>query len=179
VTDPKAELQAARRAIALVFALHGATAGSFFTRVPWIRDHLGLSPGALGLALVFPAIGACSMMPLTSRIRHRLGGRAAVGLLLTLFLGTLATPALAPNLPALCGALFLCGATAGMSDVVMNANGVQVEEHLGRSIMSSLHGTWSVGALVASGIGALACTPASTPGRTSAPCPSFSCWPVC
>jgi MFS family permease len=154
--DQETGIGPARRAIAVVFALHGASAGSFFTRVPWIRDHAGLSPGALGFALVFPAIGACATMPLTSRIRHRLGGRAAVGLLLPLFLASLAVPALAPNLPTLCAALLICGAAAGMADVVMNANGVQVEERLGHSIMSSLHGMWSVGGLLASGVGVLA-----------------------
>lgn len=38
----------------------------------------------------------------------------------------------------------------------MNAQGVEVEERLGRSIMSGLHGMWSVGGLVASGFGVLA-----------------------
>jgi MFS family permease len=156
VRDQAYDIRSARRAVAVVFALHGAAAGSFFTRVPWIRDHAGLSPGALGLALVFPALGACTTMPLTSRIRHRLGGRAALALLLALFAGCLALPALAPNLPTLCVAMLFFGATAGMADVVMNANGVQVEERVGRSIMSGLHGLWSVGGLVASGAGALA-----------------------
>jgi MFS family permease len=156
MNDREIGIQQARRAVAVVFALHGAAAGSFFTRIPWIRDHAGLSPGALGLALVFPALGACATMPLTSRIRHRLGGRAAVTLLLTLFVAVLGLPALAPNLPLICAALLVGGATAGMADVLMNASGVQVEERLGRSIMSSLHGAWSVGALVASGVGALA-----------------------
>jgi MFS family permease len=156
MNDREIGIRQARRAVAVVFALHGAAAGSFFTRVPWIRDHAGLSPGTLGLALVFPALGACATMPLTSRIRHRLGGRAAVTLLLTLFVAVLGLPALAPNLPLICAALLVGGATAGMSDVLMNASGVQVEERLGRSIMSSLHGAWSVGALVASGVGALA-----------------------
>ncbi|MCW2983146.1 MAG: integral rane transport protein, partial [Conexibacter sp.] len=44
--------------IALVFAVHGAANGSFATRIPWIRDRLGLSAGALGLALLVPAAGA-------------------------------------------------------------------------------------------------------------------------
>jgi hypothetical protein len=43
-----------------------------------------------------------------------------------------------------------------MADVAMNALGVEVENRLGRSIMSGLHGLWSVGALVGSAAGTLA-----------------------
>jgi predicted MFS family arabinose efflux permease len=150
------DVRSARRAITLVFALHGGLAGSFFTRIPWISDHLGLSPARLGIALVFPAVGGCATMPLAGRILHRLGERAAVRTLLMAMCACVALPALAPSLPALCAALFLFGAAAAMTDVVMNANGVHVQERLGRSIMSGLHGMWSVGTLVASAAGALA-----------------------
>ncbi|HVQ94263.1 MAG TPA: MFS transporter [Mycobacteriales bacterium] len=149
-------IRSARRAVAIVFALHGASAGTFFTRIPWMRDHLGLSPGALGIAMMFPAAGACATMPLVSRIRHRFGDRGTVRMLLVFTSVGLALPAFAPNLPVFCVALLLAGVAAGTTDVAMNANAVAVEEQVGRSIMSGLHGTWSVGSLGASGIGALA-----------------------
>ncbi|MFE2105558.1 MFS transporter [Kitasatospora sp. NPDC059463] len=146
----------ARIAIALVFAVHGAAGGTFVSRIPWIKDHLGLSPGQLGLALVMPAIGSSLAMPLAGRVVHRYGGRASVAGLLSLCCLALALPAFAPSLPVLCLFLLVCGATAGMSDVAMNAQGVEIEQRLGRSIMSSLHGMWSAGGLVAAGIGILA-----------------------
>lgn len=43
-----------------------------------------------------------------------------------------------------------------MSDVAMNALGVETENRMGRSIMSSLHGMWSVGALIGSAAGTVA-----------------------
>ncbi|WP_033817902.1 MFS transporter [Kitasatospora sp. MBT63] len=150
------DVRRARASIALVFAVHGAVTGTFVTRIPWIQDHLDLSPGRLGLALVLPAVGASLAMPLAGRVVHRYGARAAVRGLLTLWCLSLAVPALSPDLPALCLALFLYGATAGMADVAMNAQGVEVEERLGRSIMSGLHGMWSLGGLVASAFGVLA-----------------------
>ncbi|MFC1433574.1 MFS transporter [Streptacidiphilus sp. N1-3] len=146
----------ARRAVAAVFTVHGAVTGTFATRIPWIKDHLHLSSGQLGLALVAPAVGASLAMPLAGRIVHALGQRAAVRLLLTLWCASLALPALAPDLPVFALSLFLYGACAGMADVAMNAQGVEVEQRYGRSIMSGLHGMWSVGGLLASGIGVLA-----------------------
>lgn len=146
----------ARRAVALVFAVHGAVTGNFATRIPWIRDHLSLEAGELGIALAFPAIGAALAMPLAGRVAHRLGSRAALRLLLALWCASLALPALSPALPVLCTALLAYGAASGLADVAMNALGVETEERIGRPIMSGLHGMWSAGALAGSAVGTLA-----------------------
>ncbi|MFI6558511.1 MFS transporter [Streptomyces griseus] len=150
------QVKQARIAVAAVFTVHGAVTGSFATRVPWIQDHAGVSAGQLGLALAFPAIGASIAMPLAGRISHRFGARTALRGLLTLWTLALILPALAPSLVTLCAALFVYGATAGMSDVAMNALGVEVENRLDKSIMSGLHGMWSVGALIGSAAGTVA-----------------------
>ncbi|MCI4040755.1 MFS transporter [Streptomyces sp. TRM75563] len=150
------QVKRARIAVAAVFTVHGAVTGSFATRVPWIQDHAGVSAGQLGLALAFPAIGASIAMPLAGRISHRFGARTALRGLLTLWTLALILPALAPSLVTLCAALFVYGATAGMSDVAMNALGVEVENRLDKSIMSGLHGMWSVGALIGSAAGTVA-----------------------
>ncbi|MFB6677323.1 MFS transporter [Streptomyces sp. NPDC056390] len=150
------ELKRARYAVATVFCVHGAVTGSFATRVPWIQDHAGVSAGQLGIALAFPALGASLAMPLAGWVSHRFGARTALRGLLALWTLALILPSLAPNLAVLCVALFAYGASAGMSDVAMNALGVEVENRLDRSIMSSLHGMWSVGALIGSAAGTLA-----------------------
>ncbi|MEU3146045.1 MULTISPECIES: MFS transporter [unclassified Streptomyces] len=150
------EVRRARYAVGAVFAVHGAVTGSFATRVPWIQDHAGVGAGQLGIALAFPAIGASVAMPLAGRVSHRFGARAALRGLIALWTLALVLPSVAPNLLTLCLALFVYGATAGMSDVAMNALGVEVENRLDRSIMSGLHGMWSAGALIGSAAGTLA-----------------------
>ncbi|MER5889835.1 MFS transporter [Streptomyces sp. NPDC001941] len=152
----RSRLRRGRYAVAAVFSVHGAVTGSFATRIPWIQDHAGVSAGQLGLALAFPAVGASLAMPLAGAITHRFGARTALRGLLGLWTLALILPSLAPNIWGLCGVLFVYGATAGMSDVAMNALGVETENRLGKSIMSSLHGMWSVGALVGSASGTLA-----------------------
>ncbi|GAA0291400.1 MFS transporter [Streptomyces turgidiscabies] len=150
------EVKRARYAVAAVFAVHGAVTGSFATRVPWIQDHASVSAGQLGLALAFPALGASLAMPVAGRVSHRFGARTALRGLIVSWTLALVLPALAPNLPTLCLALFVYGATAGMADVAMNALGVEIENRLGKSIMSGLHGMWSAGALVGAAGGTLA-----------------------
>ncbi|MBD0744245.1 transporter [Streptomyces sp. CBMA152] len=156
VDDDIRQLRRARIATAAVFCVHGAVTGNFATRVPWIQEHAGISTGQLGLALAFPAIGSSLLMPLSGAITHRFGSRRALRGLLALWTLGLTLPSLAPNVYTLCGALFLYGASSGMSDVAMNALGVETEARLGRSIMSGLHGMWSAGALLGSAAGTLA-----------------------
>lgn len=139
-----------------MFAVHGAASGSFAARIPWIAEHLHLTEGTLGLALIMPAVGSLSTMPFTGRLVQRLGGRTATRILIAAWGLAISVLALAPNQWALMAMLLLAGVTAGTSDIAMNAEGVEVEQRLGRSVMSSLHGMWSVGGLIGSGIGAAA-----------------------
>ncbi|WP_406461922.1 MFS transporter [Streptomyces sp. NBC_01622] len=150
------EVKRARYAVAAVFTVHGAVTGSFATRVPWIQEHAHVAAGWLGFALAFGAFGASCSMPLAGWITHRFGSRTALRGLISLWTMSLVLPSLAPNLVTLCLAMFTYGASAGMADVAMNALGVEIERLLDKSIMSSLHGMWSAGALIGSAGGTLA-----------------------
>ncbi|TXK41102.1 MFS transporter [Nonomuraea sp. C10] len=144
------------RAIAAAFALHGAVTGSLVTRTPWIQDNLGLEPAMLGLALLCPPVGAFLTMPTTGRLAHHFGARTVLRVLLPLNCAALVLPAFAPGFGWLCLVMFLLGATAGAVDVVMNAQGVEVERRVGRSVMAGLHGMWSVGNFAGAGVGVAA-----------------------
>ncbi|MDF4249343.1 MFS transporter [Streptomyces sp. WMMB303] len=153
---PAESARAGRVAVSVVFAVHGTASGTFATRIPWLREHLGLSPGWLGLALVFMTAGASAAMPLAARAAHRYGPRRALAAVSLACCAGLVLPPLAPALGWLCLALFLYGCGLGLMDVAMNAQGVRVEAEYGRSVMSSLHGLWSVGTLVGGAGGVLA-----------------------
>ncbi|TYB61435.1 MFS transporter [Nonomuraea sp. PA05] len=144
------------RAIAVIFAVHGAVAGTMSTRLPWLQDQLSLDPGTLGMALLCPPIGAFVGMPMAARVAHRFGSRAATRVLLGLWCLVMALPPLSPSPLWLAAALLLSGVGAGMSDITMNAHAVVLERRLGRSIMSGLHGMWAVGSLTGGGVGTLA-----------------------
>ncbi|RCG17297.1 MFS transporter [Streptomyces diacarni] len=153
---PGPEVRRTRVAVSVVFAVHGTASGTFATRIPWLREHLDLSPGWLGLALVFMTAGASAAMPLSARLAHRYGPRRALAWVSLVCCAGLVLPPLAPALGWLCLTLFLYGCGLGLMDVAMNAQGVRVEEAYGRSVMSGLHGLWSVGTLVGGAGGVLA-----------------------
>jgi MFS family permease len=123
--------------------------------MPWIAEHVGVgnSIGRLGFALIMPSIGGILAMPFAGRVVHRLGGRRATQLLIGGWAASLVLISLVPSLPTLAAVMFIAGAFACMSDMAMNAEGIAVERTLGRSIMSSLHGMWSIGGFLAGGLG--------------------------
>ena len=135
--------------------MHGTVTGTYAARLPWIADHVHATPGVLGAAMIAPTAGALVAMPLSGRIVHRLGGRAAVRLLLALWTASLAIPGVMPDVGWLAAGLLFYGAAAGVADVLMNGQAVRIEKRAGKSIMAGLHGMWSVGGIVGGLFGAL------------------------
>ncbi len=146
-----------RRAIGAVFLLFGADTGTFASRLPWIADRLHLTSGILGLSVgLMMAIGAVVTIPFAARLVHRQGARASTRVLITATGAMLALPAFAPNAFVLSAVMLVTGAVYGTCDNAVNAQGVEAERRIGRSIMSGLHGMWSLGVLAGALIGSLA-----------------------
>jgi predicted MFS family arabinose efflux permease len=142
--------------VAVTFGVHGVAAGSWAGRIPWVKDVRHLSSAGLGVALMGAAVGGLLAAPLAAVLISRFGSRAVTRGMGLAMAASLPLVAFAPVLPVIFGALLLFGATASILDVSMNANGVVVQEHYGRSIMSGLHGIWSIGGLTGSVIAGLA-----------------------
>jgi predicted MFS family arabinose efflux permease len=103
-----------------------------------------------------PGVGALVAMPFSGRLAHRYAFGPLVAGTMGVFCAALVLPSLPTSLAMLCVTLLVFGATAGVADMAMNAQGVLVEKTLGRSVMSSFHGFWSIGVLVGSALSALA-----------------------
>ena len=153
---PAPDVRRARRATAVVFAVHGCVTGSFAARIPWLASHVGVGVGHLGFALLMPGIGALLAMPFSGRLAHRYALRPFVTATIVAWCISLVLPALPTSLVVFCIVLLVFGSAAGLADMAMNAEGVLVEKLFGRSVMSSFHGFWSLGVLVGSAASALA-----------------------
>lgn len=150
------ETRRAVRSTYTVFTGCGLAFASWASRIPQVRDHLGLSPAELGLVLLAIAAGSLVALPLAGPVVHRVGSRrtvAGMSLLLALALSTVALGYLGGLLPVVIG-LFFLGFGNGAWDVAMNVHGAVVERHLGRSIMSRFHAGYSLGTVVGALIGA-------------------------
>ncbi len=141
-----------RLATFTVFAINGAMMGTWVAHIPWLQDHLGISKATLGLCLLCIAAGALVSMPLTGHILEGRSSASVTRATTLIFCLMLPLPLLATSPIMLAAILFGFGASGGAMDVSMNAHGVAVERELGRPIMSSLHGGWSVGGFLSAGL---------------------------
>jgi MFS family permease len=153
---PSPDLRRARLATATLFFANGCGLGSWLPHIPDVKIWHGLSDGVLGLALLAIAGGAVASLPVAGALTARYGSRPTSRAAAVLFCAVLPLPLLAPDFPLLLAAFVLLGIGTGTLDVSMNAHAVLVEERYGRPIMSSFHGLFSLGGLVALAGGAMA-----------------------
>jgi predicted MFS family arabinose efflux permease len=153
---PAADVSRARTATQLIFLVCGLGMSSWAPMIPLAKDRLVLNDANLGLLLLLVGGGSMLMMPTSGWLVNRFGSRtvmACAALVLALVLPLLL---ILSSTAAMAVTLFIFGASIGTIDVAMNAHGVQVQNLLGRPIMSSLHGLFSVGGLFGSlGLGFL------------------------
>jgi MFS family permease len=149
-------LSSPRVAVSAAFLIHSTVSGTWAPRLPAIKESLGLSDGELGTALVGLAIGLLVGTRLAGAPVDRFGSRPVMRVGFPLLAATLVLPGLADSLVALFLSLFVLGLASGALDVAMNAQGIEVERHIGRPILSGLHGLWSIGLGIGAGVAALA-----------------------
>ncbi len=146
-------------AVFVTFVLNGFAFASLASRLPAVRDALGLLPEQVGLLLLGVSSGALVAMPLSGVVVQRLGAtRTILGFAAVNGAGLLIASAgvAAGRIWVVVPALVLVGMGTGVWDAAMNLEGAAVEQRLGRAIMPRFHAGFSVGTMVGAAIGAVA-----------------------
>lgn len=143
----------ARWAIAGFFAVNGFVVGSLAPQLPQLMPRHDVGKPELGLLILGMGLGAVAAMLFGGRMIAALGSRRVTILFAVLVSAAMPLVAMAPSVASVALALALLGASLGSMDIAMNANAVDVERGLGRAIMSSSHGFWSLGGFVGSSLG--------------------------
>lgn len=144
----------ARFAVLLTFFLTGASIATWVTRIPEIQIKLGLSDGALGIALLGMSVGVLAALSLADSIIAKLSSRKVILIAGIILCAILPILALAPSLFLLWLTLFFFGAFQSLVDVSMNDQAVMVEKKMQKPLMSSFHAGYSIGGLAGSLLGA-------------------------
>jgi len=142
---PPPRLRHSGMAVAALFFVNGATFSNWLPRIPEIRDRLGLGNAGLGATLLGGGLGGIIGSMLVARAMDRLGSRRLLMLAAGLLSIGLPLIALVPKAVLLLLVLTALGMLDVFNDVAMNAQGVIVQQRLGRSIMNRLHAMWSLG----------------------------------
>jgi MFS family permease len=137
----------AKNTVLVVFALQGATFGSWVPRIPALAEHVHAEVGQLGLALLGGSVGMIAAASVAGRLCARFGARLLVlisGLVASVVLPLLAV---APSTVYLGLVLMALGASVGTLDVAMNIAAVTVVRQTGRPLMPVFHASFSFGGL--------------------------------
>jgi fucose permease len=137
-----------RRAVSVAFLAFGAIMGSWVPRLPALKEHLHLSDGQVGYALLALAVGAVIGAGIARLVLAR-GARGWVRGATVAIGAALLGPALAGSFAALFISLVLLGACAGFIDMLENAQAAELERIAGRPLINGFHGFWSLGAFLA------------------------------
>jgi MFS family permease len=143
-----------RWAVAALFTANGFIMGAWAPQIPLLLTRHNITEGTLGLLILCLGLGAVGAMLFTGRLIAAYGSRHVASAFALATTPMLLLVVLAPNLWLLALLMALMGAVIGCMDVSMNANAVLVERRLGRAIMSSSHGFWSLGGFVGGAGGA-------------------------
>src|SRR5215213_1354363 len=174
----------ARIGAAACFLLTGVISASWASRVPAIKDGLGLSDGQFAIALLGLEAGAVLGLQLGGLVVPRTGSRRALIASLLAFSCALLGPAFAPGLLVLALSLFSFAVLNSVVDVAMNAQGVAVQRLMGRPVLSGLHAMHSLGGVIGAGAGAIAARLGAAPSPHFLACAvaavvgSFVAWPL-
>ena len=125
--------------------MNGATFSNWLPRIPEIRDELGLGNAGLGATLLGGGLGGIIGALVVGRLIDRLGSRRLLTIVATTLSIGMPLIAFAPTAVVLLVLLTTLGVMDVCNDVAMNAQGVMVQQRLGRSIMNRLHAMWSLG----------------------------------
>ncbi|MEQ8718178.1 MAG: MFS transporter [Acidimicrobiales bacterium] len=159
------------RSVALAFVSNSLMWGSVVPRIPDLADRLDASPAELAVPLfAFMFGGLISSSGSAALLRRHM---PAWGQVVGVALGAsgIALGAFGTSLWVVAPLFLVGGLGDGLQDVAMNAAGVDLEDHRGRPMLSSLHGLWSVGFLTASVVGAaMAALEVSVPVHIAAAC---------
>ncbi len=125
----------------------GVVVGTWGTHIPSVKARYALSEATLSMVLLAVGVGTVLALFIAGRIVGRLGGRrttALAALSMSLLLGVVLEY---PSVMALLPAMLIFGASMSLFDVAINTEGSELESVSGRTIMSNLHGMFSVGGM--------------------------------
>lgn len=138
----------ARVAVAGYFAILGFVCSAWVSSIDDLKVLLGLDASALGLLLMAGPCGNLVSFTFASALFARIGSRRGLILAVTLYLlaglGIAASFLLRAPLSVWCGAIAALGGCGNLFNIAVNTQGGLVEKRLGRSIMNSFHGMFSV-----------------------------------
>lgn len=153
--DPehKPSLRATRLGLCLFFFSYGLCFASWASRIPDIKSSLQLSDGQLGSILLMLPMGQLIAMPFSGRLVARFGSNKTAVAGILLYAISLINIGFTTHAWQLYISLFVFGVFGNISNISANTQAIGVEKMIGKPIMISFHGLWSIAGFTGAMIG--------------------------
>lgn len=147
------------RAIVVIFLMMGLSLGTWFSRLPAVRDELGASTLEMSVYGLSLAAGSVIGLLLAGRLVVRIGPKRLIAVMVIAQIVTLpgaVSLLLIGALPVGLIVLFAYGFSFSTADIAMNVSGANAERAERRSRLPLMHAAYSVGIVLAMFLGAAA-----------------------
>ena len=134
---------------AWVFASINILFGTWAIYIPTVKEYLEIDKASLGIAIFCLALGTFTVFPIASKIINKFGVGKTTTVGIVLCCCAALFPLLAPSYYSLMVALYFFGAFNGFTDISMNTLVTEIEKEDQVKFMSSAHGFFSLGGVLA------------------------------
>ena len=156
---PSSRAHAALRATCVVYVCLGFGTSAWLSRLPDVRDDLGLTPATIGTMLLIASLGSLLTLPTSGPIVTKIGARASgrIGVLIwALGIVCAGIGALNVSIPLATLGLVLLAAGNGLWGATMNIEAGLVQAAVRRTVVPIIQAMYAVGMLGGALLGALA-----------------------
>ncbi|MBG0826575.1 MFS transporter [Planomonospora sp. ID67723] len=136
----------------LSYGLAGVINALWGSTLPATDARLDLGAGRLGALLMALAVGALAAMPVAGWLAERYTGPRLLRLALPVAALALTGPATAQSFALLTVSAVVLGVLFGTLNVALSLQAVAVERAVGRPVMATVHGVWTLGAVAGGGL---------------------------
>ncbi len=143
-----------RIALGAMFFFMGICFASWAARIPDIQAKFQLSEGELGTLLLCLPIGSLLGLPIAGWSVHHYGSRIVILICSFAYALTLPLIGLAPSVWIIVPVLASFGLLGNIMNISLNTQALGLEDQLGKSILASFHGLWSMAGFTGAGLGA-------------------------
>lgn len=153
VSSPQFKPKQIRLAVTIFYFCTGLIFSSWASRIPTIKNNLGISEGELGSLLLVMPIGEVATLALVGKLIAMYGSKTMYKIGILAYATMLLAIPFATNFWTLAVILTFFGIFSNTCNIAVNTQGVDVEKVYNKSIMSSFHGAWSLAGFVGALIG--------------------------
>lgn len=154
-----ARAHASLRATCVVYVCLGFGTSAWLSRLPDVRDNLGLTPATIGTMLLIASLGSLLTLPTSGPIVTKIGARASgrIGVAIwALGVSCACAGALNVSIPLATAGLVMIAAGNGLWGATMNIEAGLVQAAVRRTVVPVIQAMYAVGMLGGALLGALA-----------------------